>query len=141
MAFGCRSATLAAFSLRAWESQVDDIAASDASPISKGDRVDALAKDYLMTATDITDQTAYLAEQVRTRSIAIRSGDKPFMFRAMFIARTLFRAVDERHVTANFANNVWKVARDLGRGTETADSNFIQVNLARLDEVIAENDW
>jgi len=137
------AAELADFSTRSWESQIDEIAASDASPISKGDAVDALAREYSMTPADITEQTAYLVEQVQSRAIINRSDDKEFMFSLMFIGRAIDRAVDDGDERAEdaFAFDAYQVALNLARETEGVDSSFIQANLEQLDDAIAENGW
>jgi len=136
-------AQLAAFAGRAWEAEVDAVVAGDDSPTAKIDGVAALVKSYSMTEADVTDQTSYLVEQVRSRAIVDQADDKQFMHRLAFVARSIDRTLDDAdgRPEDEFAFDLWQVARDLARETETPDSEFIRANLEQLDDAIAENGW
>lgn len=137
------ASVLTAFSDGAWETRLGPIIFGDDSLIAKGDAVVALAKEYSMTSTDIEEQIAYLVELVQTGSIVDRAEDKVFMFRLMFITRSLERAIDSlddpnRSEEQSFAYDAYQIARDLAREVETPDSDFIKSNLAQLDDAITD---
>jgi hypothetical protein len=133
----------ASFSDLNWEAEIDAIVDSDATLIAQGDEVARLAKSYSMTEVDIAEQTSFLVEQVKTRSIVDQADDKRFMYRLAFIARSIEVALDDAdgRPEDGFANDFWQVARDLGREVESPDSSFIQANLDQLDGSISENGW
>ena len=137
------ASVLTAFSDGAWETRLGPIIFGDDSLIAKGDAVVALAKEYSMTSTDIEEQIAYLVELVQTGSIVDRAEDKVFMFRLMFITRSLERAIDSlddpnRSEEQSFAYDAYQIARDLAREVETPDSDFMKSNLAQLDDAITD---
>jgi len=132
-----------AFAGREWEAQVAAVATSSASPIAKGDEIDSMVKQYSMTEADIAAQVDYLVDQVRTRTIVSQAEDRTYMFRLMFIARSVDKSIDDEDMRPEdgFAFDAYQVARDLARGTETPDSDFIQANLEQLDRAIFANGW
>lgn len=126
-----------------WKAELEAIRAGNGSEVQKLDMVADLARDYEMTAADIGSWTEFLVTNVERRLIVLNANDQEYQYRLAFIARSIDLALDdsEQRAEDEFAFDVWQIARDLARGTETPGSSFVLSNLDQLDRAIAANGW
>lgn len=121
-----------------WESAIKQIAATDTPSAQKADAAEVLAKSYSPSAEELKDFGSQIVEEYTAGNYLAHPEDSEYILVNLFKSAVIIQKHPEGEAIRAFAVDFNQNTKLVFSGKDTADSEAVQSNQARMDKTLEQ---